>query len=74
MKYQGDVRAPEVEFKGFQSKPYEVEERREPSEASVHRLQELIKQQRDNREGHDRYEPGCIEQPSANEGLGKYRR
>jgi len=44
VKDEGDVHTPEVSFESLQREPEQVEERREPSEVPIHRLQELAEQ------------------------------
>jgi len=53
MKYQCDIRAPEMQFESLKAETHEVEDRREQSETSIHRLKELIEKQRYNDEACD---------------------
>jgi hypothetical protein len=63
-----------MQFESLKAESHEVEECRERSEAPMHRLKELIEEQRYHDKARDRNEARCKKQPAANEALDEYGR
>lgn len=74
MKYQRDVRAPQVQFEGLEAESHEVEDCRERSEASIHRFEEMIEKQRYHDKARDRNEPHYKKQFAPNKALDDHGR
>ena len=71
MKYYGDVHALRLQSKSLKGESHEGEGCREQREAPVHRLKDVIEEQRYGGYARNRDVAPCVIQPAANKELGR---
>jgi hypothetical protein len=70
-KYHGDVYAPRIPLKSPKGESHEVQGRCEQREAPVHRLKDVIEEQRHSDHARERDAAPCDIEPAAIEDLGE---